>query len=46
MSSDFPQWARNSNSGYPGDGVPQLATQTVLHTAQYRSHLTLPVLSV
>ncbi|MGW1887434.1 CocE/NonD family hydrolase [Streptomyces sp. NPDC001970] len=43
-SSDFPQWARNSNSSYPGDGVPQVATQTVLHTAEYPSHLTLPML--
>jgi putative CocE/NonD family hydrolase len=43
-SSDFPQWARNANSGYPGDGVPKLGTQTVLHTAEYPSHLTLPML--
>jgi len=43
-SSDFPQWDRNFNTG--GDlfqepaSAAVVATQTVLHNAQYASHLT------
>jgi predicted acyl esterase len=44
-SSDFPQWDRNLQTG--GDlfqepaSAAVVATQTVLHNAQYASHLTM-----
>lgn len=45
-SSDFPQFAPNPNTGAPF-GVStkwQKATQTILHSAQYPSCITLPVI--
>ena len=43
-SSDFPQWDRNLNTGSDLFNEPAsaavAATQTVLHNAQYASHLT------
>ena len=43
-SSDFPQWDRNLNTGGTLFQEPAsaavVATQTVLHDAQYASHLT------
>jgi len=43
-SSDFPQWDRNFNTGddlfHESASAAVVATQTVLHNAQYASHLT------
>ncbi len=47
-SSDFPQWARNLNSGGPlyaeGPIAAVVATQVVLHDATHPSCVTLPVM--
>ena len=47
-SSDFPQWDRNLNTGGPagfeGALTKKTATQTILHTESYQSHLSLLVL--
>jgi putative CocE/NonD family hydrolase len=46
-SSNFPRFARNLNTGQPfhsGDRFV-LATQTVLHSSAYPSHLALPVVA-
>jgi len=45
-SSNFPRFDRNLNTGEdPGTGTAMVrATQTVHHTAQYPSHLVLPVI--
>jgi uncharacterized protein len=44
-SSDFPQWDRNLNTGgnlfQEPSSAAAVATQTVLHNAQYASHLTI-----
>ena len=46
--SDFPQWDRNLNTGgdlfAEGPSTSVVATQTVLHTAEYPSHLTCSVM--
>jgi putative CocE/NonD family hydrolase len=46
-SSDFPQWDRNMNTGGAIGTEPAsaaiTATQVVLHTAEYPSHVILPV---
>jgi uncharacterized protein len=39
-SSDFPQWARNMNTGWPPQPGMQLATQTVLNDEAHPSRLT------
>lgn len=45
-SSSFPRFDANPNTGHPlgqdGPGDLQWAVQTVLHTAQYPSHIVLP----
>ena len=47
-SSDFPQWDRNLNTGgtvgFEGALTMKTATQTILHTESYPSHLSLPIL--
>lgn len=45
-SSNFPRFDRNQNTGNPAglDAALQVAQQTVYHTAQYPSHLTLPII--
>jgi uncharacterized protein len=42
-SSDFPQWARNMNTGWPPQPGIQVATQTVLHNDAHPSRLTVPL---
>jgi uncharacterized protein len=42
-SSDFPQWARNMNTGWPPQPGIQVATQTVLHDDAHPSRLTVPL---
>jgi uncharacterized protein len=46
-SSDFPQWARNMNTGVlefdEGLSSACVATQVVLHSVDYPSHLKLPI---
>ena len=42
-SSDFPQWARNMNTGWPPQPGIQVATQTVLHDEAHPSRLTVPL---
>ncbi|MFO8056390.1 MAG: CocE/NonD family hydrolase [bacterium] len=45
MSSDFPQFDRNTNAGGKGPSRnPVVATQTVFHDRQRPSHLVLPVI--
>jgi hypothetical protein len=46
-SSNFPRFDRNNNTGEPPphDPASLVAHQTVLHTVDYPSHLTLPVFS-
>ena len=43
-SSDFPQWARNMNTGWPPRPGIQVATQTVLHDQAHPSRLTVPLI--
>ncbi len=45
-SSNFPRFDRNPNSGLPFGTDTELhpATQTIYHTAQYPSHILLPVI--
>jgi len=45
-SSNFPLWDRNLNTGNPPgtDTEPRVAEQTVCHTGQYPSHVTIPVI--
>ena len=49
-SSDFPQWDRNLNTGgtigFEGALSMKTATQTILHTESYPSHLSLTILQV
>ena len=49
-SSDFPQWDRNPNTGgtigFEGALSMKTATQTILHTESYPSHLSLTILQV
>jgi uncharacterized protein len=44
-SSNFPRFDRNPNTGKPvaEDSALQPALQTILHNAQYPSHITLPI---
>jgi putative CocE/NonD family hydrolase len=44
-SSNFPRWDRNPNTGHAigADAELQSATQTILHTRQYPSHILLPL---
>ena len=44
-SSNFPRFDRNPNTGKPvaEDSDLQPAWQTILHNAQYPSHITLPI---
>ena len=44
-SSNFPRFDRNPNTGKPvaEDSTLQPALQTILHNAQYPSHITLPI---
>ncbi|MDD5727846.1 MAG: CocE/NonD family hydrolase [Victivallales bacterium] len=46
MSSNFPLWDRNLNTGGdPGTGTEMLvARQTVYHNSQYASHIILPII--
>lgn len=46
-SSNFPRFARNPNTGAPiGEGADlRVAVQTVMHDAQYPSHVILPVVA-
>jgi uncharacterized protein len=46
-SSSFPRFSRNLNTGEDvGTGTRmEVAKQTVLHTAQYSSHVLLPVVA-
>jgi putative CocE/NonD family hydrolase len=45
-SSNFPHFARNSNTGHPlaQDAELRPATQTVLHDASHPSHIVLPII--
>ena len=43
-SSDFPQWARNMNTGWPPQPGIRIATQTVLHDEAHPSRLTVPLI--
>ncbi|MDD5678679.1 MAG: CocE/NonD family hydrolase [Kiritimatiellae bacterium] len=45
-SSNFPLWDRNLNTGHDiaTDTEPRTARQTIKHTAQYPSHIVLPVI--
>ncbi|HLV99153.1 MAG TPA: CocE/NonD family hydrolase [Ktedonobacterales bacterium] len=44
-SSNFPRWDRNLNTGHEigADAEVQSATQTILHSREYPSHVLLPV---
>jgi putative CocE/NonD family hydrolase len=44
-SSNFPRFDRNPNTGKPvaEDSTLQPALQTILHNAQYPSHITVPI---
>src|SRR5579859_1093220 len=45
-SSNFPRWDRNLNTGHAvgADAEAQSATQTILHSREYPSHVLLPVI--
>jgi putative CocE/NonD family hydrolase len=45
-SANFPRWDRNLNSAEPigASEVMQPARQTILHNAQYPSHIVLPLI--
>ena len=47
-SSNFPRFDRNLNTGHvPGlDAEMQCARQTIYHSAEFPSHLTLPIIPV
>jgi putative CocE/NonD family hydrolase len=47
-SSNFPQFDRNPNTGEDlgASGRVRVARQTILHSAQYPSHILLPVVEV
>jgi putative CocE/NonD family hydrolase len=49
-SSNFPRWDRNPNTGHPigvdGPQDVQTADQTILHDAEYPSHILLPLVQV
>ena len=47
-SSNFPQYDRNPNTGDPpgASDRTQVAHQRILHSAQYKSHIVLPVVEV